>query len=764
MELNLGRVVGSIWYSGIGITGNSTTPTKYPDSGVTKALADDMYLNVTGNDRGNVYRCSTGGDADTAEWVYVGSILGASPDVIDNLESTATTKALSANQGKVLKDILDNAGLEPLVVTPTLGQATYTASLVIEDKTTTFTVTDMDDNTGTYSYTGQGGTTAIVNITIGTSIGLPQSGAIIKSIASSDARIKSYVLYDSASTEIFSETPSLWAHITDDEQNIIPSTNITDGANTYKSGIISKIIDGVRTALYPITHAKAVWFSKTRNETVYDKIGYMDDNIAPTEVSPSRNAYSAGDFLIYNNELHKVVAAIAVGESLTVGTNIEKKSTGAALSQLNTDLANNETAISSAAAWMVYENNKSDKYKYFVVSTNAADKWTYRGRGTTGRGNTDKVVVFARAGLEYSNYGFGICAIGTSAEAVTWANPTQYGDAIVTTFKTERGNTLYLAVNNGGWQGDANTTAYGSATIDGSTYELIPVAIPAATAQFQYNAFAKLVEDILVYDKAYTHLAQYAMSVYKAPYFYDYSNLETATDALEISFTANSSKNKTKKISKPDTACTHLPSQLDSQTTVLGLREVFWYSTTRVMVKITEFYPVQGRIWTNHYSNNAWSGWTTNVTELTNGLVARWTSGYMTLPSTSWWNFAYGAGLINQNSPQPKLLAGRALRVTIYCNVQCTSDATLTFAVSLKSTSPQDSDPWENTIASPGVARTEVMKVVDSSEAGLTQQVSASCVIRNVNTTPAGCLYYAKSSVANAIKINDIYALWEMIE
>lgn len=334
MELNLGRVVGSTWYSGSGITGNSTTPTKFPGSGVTKALADDMYLNVTGGDRGNVYRCSTGGDASTAEWVYVGSILGASPDVIDNLESTSTTKALSANQGKVLKDILDNAGLEPLVVTPTLGQESYTASLVIEDKTTTFTVTDMDDNTGTYSYTEQGGTTATVNITIGTSIGLPQSGAVIKSIASSDARIKSYALYDSASTEIFSETPSLWAHITDDEQNIIPSTNITDGVNTYKSGIISKIIDGVRTALYPITHAKAVWFSKTRNETVYDKIGYMDDNIAPTEVSPTENAYSVGDLLIYNNELYEVVAAIAIGESLTVGTNIEKKS----VSQINSDL------------------------------------------------------------------------------------------------------------------------------------------------------------------------------------------------------------------------------------------------------------------------------------------------------------------------------------------------------------------------------------------------------------------------------------------
>ena len=496
---------GSLWYIGSGITGNSVTPTVYPNSGVTSAHAEDVYLNTTGTSRGNIYQCTLGGDASTAKWVYVGSILGAMPEVVNNLTSTSTTKALSANQGKVLKELIDNAGLEPLVVTPTLSQKTYTVALVIEDKTTTFTVTDMDDHTGTYSYTGQGGTTAIVNITIGTSIGLPQSGAIIKSIASSNARIKSYVLYNSSSTAIFSETPSLWAHITDDEQNIIPSTNITDGANTYKSGIISKIIGGVRTALYPITHAKAVWFSKTRNETVYDKIEYMDANIAPTEVSPSRNAYSVGDFLIYNNELYKVVAAIAVGESLTIGTNIEKKSTGAELSQLNSDLANDEYAIASAAAWMVYENNKSPIRKYFVVSTNSEDKWTYRGRGTTGRGNTDKVVVYVRAGLEYSQYGFAICALGTSAEAVTWSNPTSYGSANVSSFVTERGNTLYLATNNGGWQGSANMTAYGSATIDGGTYELIPVAMPSGT---QYSAFTRLAEDILVYDMAYTHLAQ----------------------------------------------------------------------------------------------------------------------------------------------------------------------------------------------------------------------------------------------------------------
>jgi hypothetical protein len=343
--LDLGKVKGSTWYAGDGITGTSTTPTAYSESGVTYALAEDLYLNTTGDDRANVYQCTLEGDADTALWVYVMSIKGDAVEVVNNLNSDSTTKALSAKMGKELYNLMKTAGIYPLCVTPTISDTSYTASLVVKDVNSTFTVTDMDDNQGTYSYTSQGGDTATVIITIGTSIGLPNNGAVIKTIESSDAEIFSYELYDNASTVIYSEEPNIWKHITDDELNILPYTSITEGGNTYKSGIISKIISAVRTTLYPVTHAKAVWFSISENKTVHDKIEMMDDNIAPTEVSPTVNSYDVGDSLIYNGVRYKVKSSIAAGTTLTIGTNIEAETVAEDLKQINSDLSAKGTYV-----------------------------------------------------------------------------------------------------------------------------------------------------------------------------------------------------------------------------------------------------------------------------------------------------------------------------------------------------------------------------------------------------------------------------------
>lgn len=65
--------IGSIWYRGTGITGTSETPTIFSGSGVALANVSDMYLNST---TGNVYQCTTGGNAATAEWVFVISLGG----------------------------------------------------------------------------------------------------------------------------------------------------------------------------------------------------------------------------------------------------------------------------------------------------------------------------------------------------------------------------------------------------------------------------------------------------------------------------------------------------------------------------------------------------------------------------------------------------------------------------------------------------------------------------------------------------------------
>ena len=65
---------GSAWYKGTAITGTSTTATVFSGSGVTSALVNDMYLNVSTY---NIYQCTVAGAAAVAKWVYIGCIKGS---------------------------------------------------------------------------------------------------------------------------------------------------------------------------------------------------------------------------------------------------------------------------------------------------------------------------------------------------------------------------------------------------------------------------------------------------------------------------------------------------------------------------------------------------------------------------------------------------------------------------------------------------------------------------------------------------------------
>lgn len=68
---------GSRWTEGTAITGTSTTPTVFSGTGISDALAEDMYLNT---DTGNAYRCTTGGVATVAKWVYTCNLKGIKGD------------------------------------------------------------------------------------------------------------------------------------------------------------------------------------------------------------------------------------------------------------------------------------------------------------------------------------------------------------------------------------------------------------------------------------------------------------------------------------------------------------------------------------------------------------------------------------------------------------------------------------------------------------------------------------------------------------
>lgn len=87
---------GSVWYKGTAITGTGSGITGFPGN------KDDFYLNSSD---GYVYNCTATGTAVTATWDYVMTLTGgggSSVTVVDNLNSTSGTDALSANQGHVL--------------------------------------------------------------------------------------------------------------------------------------------------------------------------------------------------------------------------------------------------------------------------------------------------------------------------------------------------------------------------------------------------------------------------------------------------------------------------------------------------------------------------------------------------------------------------------------------------------------------------------------------------------------------------------------
>ena len=133
---------GSKWYKGTAISGTGTSITGFP------GVLNDFYLNSVD---GYVYTCTkTGGSLppDAAEWDYVMTLTGgggASITVVDNLTSTSTTDALSANQGRVLKGYVDNKIANPS--TKADGQVlTYDGTNdVWKAMTPSSSVSDLDD-------------------------------------------------------------------------------------------------------------------------------------------------------------------------------------------------------------------------------------------------------------------------------------------------------------------------------------------------------------------------------------------------------------------------------------------------------------------------------------------------------------------------------------------------------------------------------------------------------------------------------------------
>ena len=91
---------GAVWYTGTNITGTSSTATTFSNSGIANANVGDMYLNTSTN---NTYRCTVGGAASAAKWVYVNNIKGLKGDTGDKGEDAITMSVTSSN-GTIFKN------------------------------------------------------------------------------------------------------------------------------------------------------------------------------------------------------------------------------------------------------------------------------------------------------------------------------------------------------------------------------------------------------------------------------------------------------------------------------------------------------------------------------------------------------------------------------------------------------------------------------------------------------------------------------------
>lgn len=100
-------VRGSRWSTGTAITTDSTTGAVVSTSGITDALEGDMYINTSTYD---VYKCTVGGNASTAQWALQCNIKG------NGIASMKATDNSGSGVKNTITFTLDDGATETLAV------------------------------------------------------------------------------------------------------------------------------------------------------------------------------------------------------------------------------------------------------------------------------------------------------------------------------------------------------------------------------------------------------------------------------------------------------------------------------------------------------------------------------------------------------------------------------------------------------------------------------------------------------------------------
>ena len=98
---------------------------------------------------------------------------------------------------------------------------------------------------------------------------------------------------------------------------------------------------------------------------------YIDGKLAPVETSPATAAHTAGSLLIYSGTLYKATADIAIGDTLTAGTNIAATDLDEQVSTLKSainDKQNAPTVVTQTAPSAITLADNTEYYLSDVAS------------------------------------------------------------------------------------------------------------------------------------------------------------------------------------------------------------------------------------------------------------------------------------------------------------------------------------------------------------------------------------------------------------
>lgn len=119
----------------------------------------------------------------------------------------------------------------------------------------------------------------------------------------------------------------------------------TTSKNPVQNKVITQVLSGLTDEIAENTsnietNASNIGANATAISENAADINALSGSMAQIETTPATANHEIGEYIVYESQLYKVIAAIAAGETLVVGTNIEATSTGAEITDLKSDLTN----------------------------------------------------------------------------------------------------------------------------------------------------------------------------------------------------------------------------------------------------------------------------------------------------------------------------------------------------------------------------------------------------------------------------------------